>query len=94
MIKCIGEMGLEEANEMNVPVSIFISEPEESETAWTLTASNYMPRKGYVAAGQYEYHADTKEELQSLIDTYIIPLYETAVRALKQGKLYYWEESK
>lgn len=92
MIKSTGEMGLDKANEMNVPVCLFIHPPEDSETAWTLTADNYMPRKNFITEGQYEYHADSKEELLGLVQKYVIPLYEAAIRALKQGKLYFWEE--
>lgn len=92
MIKSIGEMGLEEANEMNVPVQIFISEPSESETAWELCANNYMPRKNLISECQYKYLADNKEELVELVRKYVVPLYEVAVARLKDaGELYYWE---
>jgi hypothetical protein len=88
-------MGLEEADDMNVPVCIFISEPCESETAWTLSANNYMPRRNFIAEGMYEYHSDSKEELLALVQKYIVPLYETALRRLKtDGNLYYWQEKK
>lgn len=92
MIKSIGEMELSDANEMNIPVCVFLSAPEESETAWTLTANNYMPRRNYIKEGAFEYHADSKDELMLLINRYVIPLYETAIKSLKtNGKLYFWE---
>lgn len=92
MIKSIGDMGLEEANHANVPVNISIYEPEESETAWELHAGNYMPRKNWIADGQYHYIADSREELMNLVQQYIVPLYERALNRLKNvGDLYYWE---
>lgn len=95
MIKSVGEMSLTEANDMNVPVGIFICEPEDGETAWTLMADNYWPRKSRVNPQQYEYHADTREELMALVQQYIVPLYECALSRLKTvGDLYYWNIEK
>lgn len=92
MIRSIGEMGFEEANEMNVPVCIFISEPECDGCAWFLTANNYMPRKNYIAEEGYKYVADTRLELEELVRKYVVPIYEAALNRLKErGDLYYWE---
>jgi hypothetical protein len=93
MIRSVGNMGLEEANHANIPVSIFITKPEGAETGWELSANNYMPRKNYIAEGEYKYYADTKEELVGLVRKYVIPTYETAIRRMQSaGELYYWEE--
>lgn len=95
MIKSIGDMGLEEADDANVPVNISISEPSESETSWELVAGNYMPRKNWIADGQYRYLADSREELMQLVQKYVVPLYECALSRLKAvGELYYWKIEK
>lgn len=92
MIKDIGGMGFEEANDANIPVCIFISEPSESETAWELTANNYMPRKNWISEGEYKYQADSRQELYDLVQKFVVPLYRTALEQLtKNGELYYWQ---
>lgn len=92
--KCIGEMDLSEANEMNVPINIFIHDQGDSDSGdWELTAYNYMPRKNYAAESMYHYTADSKEALLALVKKYIVPLYKTALKQLEtNGELYYWEE--
>lgn len=95
MIESIGEMELSEANELNIPINIFIAEPGdgvETHDKWELYANNYMPRKEYSCSLQYQYKGDSREELVELIKKYVVPLYETALSKLKStGELYFWE---
>lgn len=89
-------MELSEANEMNVPVNIFISGPEDGDSGeWELSADNFMPREAYITNSMYYYTAQNRWELEELVNTYIIPLYEAALKNLYLHKeLYYWETKK
>lgn len=90
MHKNLGEIAIEDCDEMNVPVHAFLSKNDAGKWEWT--ADNYMPRKGYINQSQYEVVADTEEELMQLIQKYVVPLYEAAIASLKQdGNLYYWQ---
>lgn len=87
-----GEMEIEEANEMNIPVCCFLSESEDGE-GWEWTANNYMPRKNHVSEAQYKVTATTKEEILQAVKKYVVPLYQIAVEALAtSGELYYWQK--
>jgi hypothetical protein len=101
-----GEISIEECDDANIPVNIFITTPEENKEngeteKWTLHADNFMPRKGR-CGGETSYHieADTREELNTLIAKYIIPLYISALNKLNgmaKGTfthLYYWNDNK
>ena len=52
-----------------------------------------MPRKGMASEMEYHLEADTKQEIMDCINKYVIPLYEVALKKLKEtGELYYWEQ--
>lgn len=86
-------MELNEANDMNVPVGISIYQDDDTKK-WTLSADNYMPRKSMVSEGEYTHEADTREELEKLVQKYVTPLYEVALSELKsKSELVYWEKS-
>lgn len=85
------ELLIERADDANVPVNVSITEPNEANPKWILSACNYMPRKGRVAECAYQVEADTREDLEMVIDTFIVPLYEAALNNLKNKReLYYW----
>lgn len=87
-----GDMNINECNEMNIPVCCFIFEPDADEKYWTWTASNFMPRKEHVSEGMYCLKAKSKDDLIKVINKYVVPLYEIALKKLKTtGELYYWE---
>ncbi len=96
MIESTGEMQLEDCNDMNVPVNIFIDREEEEGNRWVLTADNFMPRKQRVNDGAYRTIADDREELSELIKKHVLPLYEAALNNItgmisgESAKLYYW----
>ena len=72
-------------------LNCFLSKPDEDEY-WCWTADNFMPRKEYVNGSSYKIKAKTKEDILLAINKYVIPLYEIALKNLKEtGKLYYWE---
>lgn len=89
-------------DDANIPVSIFLSEDEEEkgQKRWRLTADNYMPRKGRCGDSAYIATAPTREALQELIRTQILPLYEVAILNLNMliagtnDCLYYWAKPK
>lgn len=88
-IEQTGDIPAEQADDANVPVSIFISEDEGK---WSCTADNYMPRKGYVAQSQYSFTAPDKETCQAVVRAFWVPIYKTAVKKLEEtGELYYWD---
>jgi hypothetical protein len=85
------EISLESINDANVPVNIRISEPDEDNDKWVLSADNYMPRRARIAPEAYSVEADTREELVLLVQESIVPLYEAALLNLRsESKLYYW----
>lgn len=91
MITDTGEMELSGANEMNVPVNCFLEPPDQNGGLWAWTATNFMPRKACCCDG-YRLEADTKEEIVAAVNRYVVPLYETAVKNLKEKcNNYYWE---
>ena len=101
MIERIGDGYLHLANEANIPINIYIENPNGNpDGIYKLTADNYMPRRGTISSGHYEYHSTDKNELLILIKTHIIPLYETALKQLNKivnsevDMLYYRELTK
>lgn len=100
MIKNSGELSIDFADDANVPVNIFISEVEEGDydeddqpdwATHVLTASNFMPRKGRVASNTHLVFADNEEELRTLVQRHVVPIYEQALERLKtKSTLYYW----
>jgi len=91
MIESHGELEIEDANDMNVPVNSFLTY-NETDKKWEWNASNFMPRKGWCTEDAYSIKADTKEELIALVQEKVVPLYEAALNNLKtHGANYYWE---
>lgn len=85
------ECSFESMNDANVPVNIRISEPDEENNKWVLSADNYMPRRARIAVDAYSVEADTREELELLVQERIVPLYEAALLNLRsKNELYYW----
>ena len=92
MIENCGELSIEDADNGNVPVSIFLHsyEPgdgmdydgeQDTKDLWVLNADNYMPRRCGVASGVYLVFG-TREELQDLVKKYILPLYQMAIQKI------------
>lgn len=102
MIESLGECDVDCMDDANIPVDIWFKSPDcefnDHDSKWTLTAGNYMPRKGRVSEGAYCFVADTQEELSALVEEHVIPLYLIAINILQQmaaGKptnLYYWKQ--
>lgn len=91
MLRDTGEMSIEAANDANVPVVIFLHEPDRPNGLWTWTAINFMPRKE-CCGGSYKLEADTKEEIMDVVRRKVLPLYEVAATNLRErGENYYWE---
>lgn len=108
----LGECSFSEANQGNIPVDLWLRPPGHEDTEeededgdlrdkWVLVAANYLPRKACVGReGTFRAAADTREELVGLIQEHVVPLYETALKVLKQmvageaDNLYYWQEEK
>lgn len=88
-IEQTGIIPAEEADDMNVPVNIFISEDGGK---WSVSASNFMPRKQGVDDAAYAFTAPDKETCVAVVKAFWLPLYRAAVTQLeKAGELYYWE---
>lgn len=103
MIEQTGECEIDEADNANIPVNIFLREVEDDDEEangkkWQLVADNFMPRKGRCSGSAYNVYADTKEELQELVKRHVLPLYQNAIRLLEgiingtNDGLYYWTE--
>lgn len=85
-----GQIKLCECDDANIPVNIFY---ENHGLYWTLTADNFMPRKGRCNDCSYELQAHTKEELVAYVQKYVLPLYRTALELVESGNdLYYWRK--
>ena len=107
MIKDCGEMPPENFNDANVPVDIWLSKLDpESESdkesygegfRYRLTTGVYMPRKASVWSEACTILSDNKEELQKIVEKYILPFYKLAVSKIQgiiegtEDHLYYWE---
>lgn len=91
-----GEIEIAEADDTNVPVNIWLQKNDESPW-WNLTASNYMPRKGYISDGAFDATGE-RDALAAVVRDVWLPLYRAAVASLEEmvsdpagGSLYYWE---
>lgn len=97
MIEDKGSIPIEQADDANIPVVCFMYDPNKEAHGeylgkWVWTASNFMPRKEYVAELAYLLVADSKEEILAKLRGYVIPLYERAINNLKEtGQNYYWK---
>lgn len=91
------KMEFRHADDANIPIDIWLTPPNEDCDKWTLRAANYMPRRGYMLPEAYKQTADTREELELLVKTYVLPLYEVALSEIKKiisgesNHLYYWQ---
>lgn len=95
-----GECPIDEADEANIPVNIWIGKDDDE---WLLHADNYMPRKSTVHPIAFNVHASDRQTLEELVEKYVVPLYENALKKLKDMKkadvdgtsyLYFWDETK
>ena len=99
--------GAESADDMNIPVNIWlirIDEVEEDSPAgvesgwWELVAGCYMPRKCRVMDEHFRFYAADRETLAQLVVEQWVPLYEAALTKLKafgtstgESDLYFWQ---
>ena len=91
MLRDIGEMPIEDANDANVPVVCMLHEPGRKNGLWSWTAINFMPRKECCGGG-YHLEADTKEEIIDAVRKHVLPLYQVATENLgAYGENYYWQ---
>ena len=109
MIHDVGECSLDAIDDANVPVTIFVSRVDEDDideypdlegqVAWTLTASNFMPRKGVVCEGAYRLLSDDRDELVAAFQQRALPVYKDACTCIArldkadadgESYLYYW----
>lgn len=85
------ELPYKSIDDANIPVNIAICEPDEENDKWILSADNYMPRRACIAPDVYSVEADTRKELELLVQEIIVPLYEAALFNLRnKNELYYW----
>lgn len=100
MITTTSELELDDMNDANIPVNIFVlNEDDDGEPidGWRLVADNFMPRKNVATSGAYEFRAETREELVMIVKENILPLYMGAIRLLEgicngtNDALYYWD---
>lgn len=89
-----GEIQLEEADDLNVPVCSFVLEPDSESPKWRWTAHNYMPRKDRIDLEcTYAIEADTKEEILEAVRRHVVPLYEAALHNLTtHGQNYFFSK--
>jgi hypothetical protein len=87
VLEDMGDLQITDCDDANIPVNCFLSNEDGN---WVWTASNFMPRKGYVSEDGYKLLASTKEEILDLINKHVTPLYERALAKIKTGELYYW----
>lgn len=91
----IGDIPIAEANEANIPVNCFLTEPDDASPKWRWTAENFMPRKSLLTEGAYRIESDDKESLLEAVRQFVVPLYEAAlVRLRERGECYYWKKDK
>ena len=97
MLKQLGDVSVDEINDANIPVNIFISKDkiEGAKGKWNLKASNFCPRKDYIYASVYNFEADAPEEFYPFLEK-TKALYQAAlinIYKMLEGKstsLYYW----
>ncbi|MGF1452012.1 MAG: hypothetical protein ACFB21_08080 [Opitutales bacterium] len=86
-----GEWPISKVDEANIPVNIVLTEPDAYQGKWLLLADNFKPCNSSIDIEIYEVEADCKEDLQAVVDSFIVPLYKAAVRNLeKDGHLFFW----
>ena len=93
MIRDIGEIQIDEADDANVPVNCFMVPPDIEGGVWRWTALNYMPRRNRCSSysDSYILEADSKEEILRVVHRYVAPLYLAALQNLwLYGENYYW----
>lgn len=91
MLRDTGDLAIEEADDANVPVICLLSEPDRENGLWVWDARNFMPRKER-CGGDFRLEADTKEEIMEVLRKHVIPLYEKALKNMKEnGENYYWK---
>ena len=89
LVEQTGEFSIENLNEMNVPVNIFLSERR-------LSFDAFMPRKGRSFEG-FSYTASSPEPLRKLVELFIKPFYVVAMKNVDglidgtKDSQYYWE---
>lgn len=92
MLEDIGDLSLEDMDESNIPVNCFLTEPDEDGGKWTWEAENFMPRRRLIG-GSYDLEADSKDEILEAVRKHVVPLYEAALKNLREtGENYYWKE--
>jgi hypothetical protein len=86
-----GELTVEDVDEMNIPVNIFISEDEETKEI-CISAANFMPRRERVHENAYSLYVPDMETAKQIVQAFFLPIYEIALTQLKKNStLYYWE---
>ena len=93
MIRDIGEIPIDDADDANIPVNCSMLPPEIEGGVWMWIARNYMPRKSRCSSysDSYILEADSKEEILRVVRKYVTPLYFTAFHNLwTSGENYYW----
>jgi hypothetical protein len=91
MLRDVGDMSIECANDANVPVVCMLHKPDRENGLWSWTAINFMPRKER-CGGCYRLEADTKEEILETVREHVLPLYQVATENIGAfGENYYWE---
>jgi len=87
-----GEMSITEANESNVPVNCFLSAVDDVGGGFEWSASNFMPRKGWIAERAFCVRAKDSQTLIALVQKHVAPLYRAAlVNLITTGENYYFE---
>ena len=90
-----GEWPIRKVDEANIPVNIVLSEPDDYHGKWLLLADNFKPCASQIDIESYELEADSKEDLQAVVNAVIVPLYEAAVENLRStGHLFFWAQRK
>ena len=89
-----GIIDLSGADEANIPVNSFLTEPKDNEDGrWHWIADNFMPRRAHCSQDQYHLVSDAKEPLLEAVKKYVVPIYKAALENLKtMGENYYWEQ--
>lgn len=91
------DMTFDEANELNIPVSIWLFVDDEDEGCWILCADCYQPRRGCVHPEAFFAKSSDRCELANIVRDKILPLYRVAVLNLEAvvlghaDYLYFWE---
>lgn len=94
MYRNVGDcVHLEYANELNIPILSYcgIEKPQTKGGMWSWESLCYMPRKEAIIS-HFHIEAPTKGEIIEALNKHVVPLYEIALKAMKDGKaLYYWK---